>query len=311
MEYEIRLSGTPLDDGAIDLDRLVLLAQYLHNVAKGSLQMRMFGTSMKRGRDTEDIANALKIRLCGLREGSTILQLECRPFKETLRHVQGNLFHQEILRRLPDQTPMALVIDSFQDALNQESNGEMLDKNLLKELQNFKKVFSGDQHTIQFSNRGNAPDLSLSLPDFTRLKKIEEQTPNPQPVVIAGIVEELKFSKAKVTFIPDKGRPITGFLGESVKAIDIAKYWGQKVTIRGVAHFRPSGQMSHVEIAKVALSSPDDKFFSRPVHRETVAQQLERQISEKKGLKNRLSEFIGIVSEAEGSYENDLKMLTK
>jgi hypothetical protein len=52
-----------------------------------------------------------------------------------------------------------------------------------------------------------------------------------------------------------------------------------------------------------------DGFFSRPVFRETVAQQLERQISKKKGIANRLSDFIGILADAEGSYENDLKML--
>jgi len=69
MQYEIKLSGTPFDDGAIDLDRLELLAQYLHDIAKGSLQMRMFGTSAKKGRDTEQIAKALKNSLARLERG--------------------------------------------------------------------------------------------------------------------------------------------------------------------------------------------------------------------------------------------------
>jgi len=37
MEYEIKLSGTPFDDGAIDLDRLEFIAQYLRDIAKGAL----------------------------------------------------------------------------------------------------------------------------------------------------------------------------------------------------------------------------------------------------------------------------------
>jgi hypothetical protein len=309
MEYEIKLSGTPFDDGSIDLDRIELLAQYLRDIAKGALQMRMFGTSLKKGRDTEHISNALQIRLRGISEGSTILHLECKPFRETLRSVQGNLFHQEILRRLPEQTPMALVMESFQDALNPESNGEMLDKHLLKDMQNFKKVFVNEAHTIQFSNKGSLPDLKLNIADFKRLKTIEEQIPNPQPVIITGLVEELKFSKAKVTFIPERGKAITGFLGEKVSASEMAKYWGQKVTIRGTSHFRPNGQMAFVQIEKVTLSNQNDGFFSRPVFRETVAQQLERQISKKKGISNRFSDFIGILADAEGTYENDLKML--
>lgn len=309
MEYEISLSGTPFDDGAIDLDRLELIAQYLRDISKGALQMRMFGTSFKRGRETDQIAQALKIRLRGLSEGSTVLHLECRPFRETLRNVQGNLFHQEILRRLPDETPVSLVMESFQEALSPEKKGDMLDKHLLKDLQNFKKVLINEAQVVQFSNRGSLPVLRLRMSDFARLKTIEEQTPNPQPVVISGIVEELKFSKAKVTFIPDRGRPITGFLGETVPASAIAKYWGEKVTIRGTAHFRPSGQMSFVEIGKVALAAQGDSFFSRPVQRETVAQQLERQLSAKKTAGNPLSKFIGILADAEGDYENDLKIL--
>ncbi len=311
MEYEIKLSGTPFDDGAIDLDRLEIIAQYMRDIAKGALQMRMFGSSFKRGRETQEIAKALKIRLRGLSEGSTILHLECQPFRETLRHVQGNLFHEEILRRLPDETPVSLVMESFQNALNPEGAGEMLDKHLLKDLQNFKKVLVNEAQTVQFSNQGTLPDLKLRMVDFTRLKSIEERTPNPQPIVITGIVEELKFSKAKVTFIPDKGRAITGFLGEAVPAGEMAKYWGKKVTIRGTAHFRSSGQIGFVEIGKVALAEEGDTYFSQPVRRETVAQQLERQMAAKKTVGNKLSQFIGIMADAAGDYENDLKMLNE
>lgn len=312
MEYEIKLSGTPFDDGAIDLDRLEIIAQHLRDIAKGALQMRMFGSSYKKGRETEQIARALKIRLRGLSQGSTVLHLECQPFRETLRNVQGSLFQQAILERLPDQTPVSLVMESFFDALNPEGSGaELLDKHLLKDLQSFKKALINDAQTIHFSNRGSMPDLQLRMADFNQLKAIEEHTPNPQPVVISGIVEELKFSKAKVTFIPDKGRPITGFLGETVSTSEIAKYWGQKVTIRGTAHFRPSGQMAFVEIGKVSFAEQADAFFSRPVVRETVAQQLERQLASRKLSGNKLSQFIGILADAEGDYENDLKMLSE
>lgn len=311
MEYEIKLSGTPFDDGSIDLDRLEIIAKQLHDIAKGALQMRMFGSSYKKGRDTDQITQALKIRLSGLSKGSTVLHLDCKPFRETLRGVQGNLFYQEILQRLPDQTPMALVMECFRDALNPESGGEMLDKPLLRDLQYFKKVLVNESQLVEFSNRGSQPNLRLSMSDFTRLKTIEEQTPNPQAVVISGIVEELKFSKAKVTFIPDKGRPITGFLGETVPASEMAKYWGQKVSIRGTAHFRPNGQMNFVEISKVSLATSGDNFFSRPVLRETVAQQMERQAASKKTIGNPLGQFIGFLADAEGNYENDLKMLSE
>jgi hypothetical protein len=311
MQYDIKLSGTPFDDGAIDLDRLELLAQYLHDIAKGALQMRMFGTSARRGKDTAQITNALKIRLRGLSQGSTVLHLECEPFRKTLQSVQGNLFHQEILRRLPDQTPMSLIIESFQDALNPESNGEMLDKKLLKDLQGFKKVFLNEAHTMQLSNRGSMPDVELRLRDFSRLKQIEDTIPKPQLVMVSGRVEELKFSKAKVTFIPDKGRPFTGFLGEDVAPAEMAKFWGQKATIRGTAHFKPNGTMAYVEIAKVSLATETDAYFSRTPRRETAAQQIERQLQEGKGRGSTLKRLVDAFADEtwETSLEEDLQML--
>lgn len=309
MEYEIKLSGTNFDDGSIDLDRLELLAQHLKDIAKGALQMRLLGTSAKhKGRETAHLNDALRIKLRGIKDGSTILELECEPFKNTLKYVQGHLFRQEILEQLPDQTPVALIMASFSAALDPENDGSLLDRDLLQSLQSFKKVFVNGSQQIAFSNRGSVPDVKLQLADFDRIRKIEESIPKPQQVVISGLVEELKFSKAKVTFIPDRGSAITGFLGEGVAAAEMAKYWGQKVTIRGTAHFKPNGRMAYVQIAQVALAQSDDDYFSRPVKSETTEQQIARQIREK-GNRNRWSEFVGILADAEGDFENDLKML--
>jgi len=311
MQYEIKLSGTPFDDGGIDLDRLELLAATLQDIAKGALQMRMFGTSASRGRDTEQIANALKIRLRGLSAGSTVLQLECQPFRHTLSGVQGNLFHQEIIRRLPDETPVSLVMDSFHEALDPQSAGDMLDRPLLQNLQKLKKILINDAHTIQISNQGAQPDLYLRKDSFQQLKIIEERTPEPRLMVVSGLVEELKFSKAKVTFMPDRGRPFTGFLGENIAAADMAKLWGQKATIKGAAHFKPNGQLAFVEIQHVTLAAPEDAVFSQTPLIETVEQQIERQLREGRGQADKMLRYAGIFADAEGTLEDDLKMLAE
>jgi len=47
MIYEIRLAGAEQDDGKIDLQRLIELAQSLTDIAKGALQIRLMGVSSK------------------------------------------------------------------------------------------------------------------------------------------------------------------------------------------------------------------------------------------------------------------------
>jgi len=64
------------------------------------------------------------------------------------------------------------------------------------------------------------------------------------------------------------------------------------------------------DITNLSLTDARDTYFSRPVRRETVVQQIERQL-QKKGPKNPLKTFIGILADAEGSFEDDLKMLSE
>lgn len=312
MEYDIKLSGTPFDDGSMDLDQLERLAWQLRNIAKGALQMRIFGTSVRKGRENERLSAALKIRLRGLTKGSTVLHVACAPFGETLRgHVQGNLFQENVLQQLPDQTPMTLVMEAFQDALNPNYNGDLLDTALLKDLQNFQKVFVNDAQHIQLSNRGSLPDVDLSKNTLSKLLKWEDQIPKPQKIIAAGRVEELKYSKARVTFLPDQGRPFVGFLGESVPHAEMATLWGEKATIIGMAHYKANGQMAHVEIEHVHLAQDKDNYFSRVPRRETVAQQLERQLKEGKGRSSTILRLSHQLAEEtwETSLEEDLKLL--
>ena len=162
MIYEIRLSGSEQDNGKIDLQRLAQLAQSLTDIAKGALQIRLQGFSSERGRISDRINNAIKIKLADLKRGSTILELECEPFSETLEGQQGNAFNPKILEQLPSQTPMSIVIDSFNQALNYEEEASELDKTLLKKLKYFEKIFVADEEMVTIGNRGSITRLKNS-----------------------------------------------------------------------------------------------------------------------------------------------------
>jgi len=81
------------------------------------------------------------------------LELECEPFSETLQGQQGDAFRSEILEELPNQTPVALVIESFRKALNYKEEANNLDKALLKKLKNFEKVFVSNDEQVTISNQ--------------------------------------------------------------------------------------------------------------------------------------------------------------
>lgn len=291
MKYEIRLAGAEQDDGKIELHRLVLLAQSITEIAKGALQIRLTGISAERGRTSERISNALKISLASLKNGSTILEFECDLFRKTLSGQQGDAFRPEILGDLPDQSPMSLVIQSFREALNYREEANYLDKTLLKKLKSVEKVFISKDESLTFANQGSIPDLELHKKDFKKIQSLEESIPEPREIIINGIVEELKYSKLKVTITTKEGA-VSGILSENLDPSEISKYWGKDLTITGTAHYQPSGKMSFLYIEKVFEPSEADKYFSKPTRKETVEQQIQRQ---QKQLKygNHLSEIIG------------------
>jgi hypothetical protein len=309
MEYDIKLSGTHHDNGAIDIDKLALLAEHVHDIAKGALQMHLLGTSSQRGRDSKLLDEALRIRLTGLSHGSTVLTFECQPFKETVQSIQGNMFRQEILHRLSDETPMSIVMDTLQNALSEKAiNEELIDLQLLKNVQRFKQVFINPVQQLEISNRGSREVISFKRLDLDRVKAIEQKIPSPRTMVIVGLVEELKFSKGKVTIVPDQGMRVTGFLTEDVLPQQMAPFWGKRVGISGKAVYKQSGNIAHIEISHVWEAGDQDTYFSKHQKKQTNLQKFKETDASKNSLKA-LRNISGVFADMPGTIEDDLKFL--
>lgn len=291
MKYEIRLAGADQDDGKIELDRLVQLAQSITNIARGALQVKLVGISNEKGRRSEKISTALKIKLSDLKKGSTILELECDSFKSTLEGQPGDLFKSEILEQLPDKTPMSLVIESFREAMNYNEDSTFLDKPLLKKLKDFKKIFVSNDESLTISNRGSIPEITLRKSDFKKIGVLEESIPEPQEIVINGVVEELKYSKLRVGIATKQGI-VNAVLSEDLEPMDISKNWGQELTIAGRMHFLPSGKPSFIYIERIFSPDKFDGYFSKPFHKLNIEQQIQKKIKHQKH-NNLLGDIVG------------------
>ncbi len=291
MKYEVRLSGADQDDGKIELDRLIQLAQSITNIARGALQVKLVGISNEKGRRSEKISTALKIKLSDLKKGSTILELECDSFKSTVEGHPGDLFKSEILEQLPDKTPMSLVIESFKQAMNYNEDSTFLDKPLLKRLKDFKKIFVSNDEVLTITNQGAIPEITLRKSDFKKIGDLEESIPEPQEIVINGVVEELKFSKLRVGIATKQGL-VNAVLSEELEPLDISKYWGQELTIAGRMHFLPSGKPSFIYIERIFNPDEFDGYFSKPVNKLNIEQQIQKKLEYQKHT-NLLGDVVG------------------
>lgn len=307
MKYEIKIEHAQEANGAIDLERLTKIADGIRKVSEGALQIRLKGISLTRGRKKVSLKDALKVSLTGIKEGSTILCLETEKFEKTLQSYQTDIFRAEAQAELPNETPISLFIKTFQNALTDDDYQDLLDKPLLRELKNLKKAFFNEEETMIFSNQGSLPDLQLTQKDFKKIKVLEDEIPDPQHVVLNGVVELLQFSTLKVKIKTEEGI-VDGFLADDLSSEDIASFWGKEVTITGTSHFKPRGK-SVIEIERVFEPGEGDSYFSKRPKSETVEMQLERQIREKGS--NPLAEIIGRWpgDETDEEFEQMLKAL--
>ncbi|TVR78195.1 MAG: hypothetical protein EA409_10710 [Saprospirales bacterium] len=249
MNYEIKIENGNEPSGAIDLQRLIHIANGIQKISEGALFIRLKGISLSRGRKKISLQDALKVTLTSIERGSTVLNLEANQFKNNLGFFQMDIFRAEAQAALPDETPMSLFIKSFQSAMAENEGDELLDKPLLRELKNFKKVLNSEDEVFTISNAGSIPVLELRLEDFQRFKVLEDKIPEPKPIVVDGIVEMLQYSNLKVKIKTEKGM-VYGFLAKDLTAGKIAQFWGKKVTIIGTKHYNSNGK-SILEIEKV------------------------------------------------------------
>jgi hypothetical protein len=240
---------------------------------------------------TKEIRKALAIRLQGL-QGSrlqgTMLFLECAFFSDALRTLQLNLFRPT--EELLDLTPMALVIQSFRAALENEDK-ENLDKPLLQSLLKFRKIFNGRNEIIYFSNRKSLPAISITLEAFKKIENLEDSIPAPNKVIICGMLDEMKYSKSRLVLLTEDG-PVNAFTSKTQALEGISEYFGKELTVTGLAHYKPGGRLSYIEVHEFFESGKERKSFSYKPHAMSVQEQISFQLKSGKP-KNPLSDITG------------------
>jgi len=284
MNYDIKIVGEDTDNGQIEFDRLGLLTKSTKDIATKALMLRLKGFSDIT--PDKHLKKALAMYLdtiSGDEQEGTKLTIDCVNFAETIKGLQYELFKpkEEILQL----TPMALVIQSFQTALSEDNQEADLDKPLLKSLMNFKKNFVSDNQIFYLANRGTIAEVRITKDDFQKIGQLEDSIPEPRKVIVNGQLDEMKVSKGKLGLQTEQGFVLVNDKdGSNIQ--DIISFMGKEITISGMAHFKPNGQLSFVEIEEFSEPGKTDKFFSKKPNAMTAKQQVLFQAKQGKGAKS-------------------------
>jgi hypothetical protein len=290
MNYDIKIKGDIGDNGLLEFDRLRDITQSTKEIATKAFMLKLRGFSDIA--PDKKIKEALAIRLqslYGSKSEGTAMLLDCDHFEETIKHLQLDLFKPtETILKL---TPMALVIQTFRSALLDEEDKDNLDKPLLKALLKFKKNFLNDNEIFYFSNRNTIPEIEIGKKDFKKIEYLEDNIPAPKRIIINGQLDEMKVSKNRLGLVMKDG-VVNVFANDKIIIQGIVEFMGKEVTISGMGHFKPSGQLSYVEIHEYAHPGERDKYFSKKPNAMTTQQQVLFQLKQGKK-KNALMDLVG------------------
>jgi hypothetical protein len=280
MNYDIKILGEDEDRGLIEFDRLAKLTQSTKDIACKALMLDLRGYSdINPDKHLKKALNMYLQHVSGSEQEGTFLTIDCEYFSETIRGLQFDLFKpKESVLRL---TPMALVIRSFQHALEDESMMSDLDKPLLRSLMNFKRNFISGNEIFYLSNRGSIAEVKLTKDDFQKIEILEESIPEPQNVIVNGQLDEIKISKGRLGMMTEEGM-VNLVVKDNSSIQELLGFMGKEITIKGKSHFKPNGALSFVEIVEFGEALESDKYFSTIPNAAVSNQQVLFQLKESK-----------------------------
>lgn len=308
MNYDIKIINNYEGKGRIELNRMEFLAKHIKSIAQKALLLQLYGYS--KVSLPKNLNKYLHVYLTQTKgdDGSTILTLDADNFKNISQ--QLDLFKEK--QNLNTLTPMALVIQSFTAALSDDDDTDMIDEPLMDELLKFKKFFHTDTEKLLLTNRSTMPEVEFSRKEIDKIESLFKKIPPPQKTVVAGKVDEMKFSREQVILTTSDHKKIVVIVTKEMFN-GLKQYFGQEIAITGMAHFKPGGQLSYVKMEK--FNQADErmmKIFSKKPHKMSLQQQIALQLREGKK-PNPIDEIFGKWpgNESDEEFEKMLNALKK
>lgn len=165
-----------------------------------------------------------------------------------------------------------------------ENNFAQKTHNLISAISEINDMYMTDKHTvasIEFSRKG-----------IHKIDSLYKSIPSPQKTIVAGVIDEMKFSREQVILTTTDKKKIVVVVNKSMFQ-ELKEYFGKEVAIIGMAHFKMGGQFSYVKMERFSEANERlIKLFSKKPQKMDIQQQIALQLCEGKK-RNPLPDIIG------------------
>lgn len=114
-----------------------------------------------------------------------------------------------------------------------------------------------------------------------KIKKNNKTRPAPERTLVAGLLDEMKFSRGELILRTTENKRIVVKVAKS-RVHEVKEFFGEILIITGVAYFKPCGNLSYVKMENFDVDGKSSKFFSGIPGNLTMKHQILRQLREGK-----------------------------
>lgn len=260
--YELHVNGLPTKEGEIPVKTLQALLAHTVECAARGLRLRIEGTSVKSGPTPAWLAKAMDLTFTGLGTGCTKLVVDAPHLGDVLG---GEWRDADLFLPPPDprDTALSILAHTLRDTMVENSESDYFDQGVLKSLLDFRPFFRNFANSVELVPLDRPIEaVVFGLGEIEKAEKLSRQTPEARAFVISGTLESISHRQKRFLLELTDGQKLPGRIHEEfLNAEELRNFWGHKVTIKGVVHFRPSGRVQLLEAHSLLARGTGDEVF--------------------------------------------------
>ncbi len=261
-KHRIILKNFDLEDGKISFSKLHELQEKLTALAEGAVLNLIEGRSKPgRGQKPKWLREVIDFHITGLNPGSTILEIEAPEISHVYRGKQFGIFDELEAENLLNESAFGLASYVYEKAVSQPDSSEMLDKYLLRKITAFSKILDNDDSEINLISNGKSQVKSVSIKKKTlqQISITEQKTRESVKTAITGTLDVMRHKKEQMEIITTGNQRIRAFPGSNMTIKNLKNFFGEKVKLTGLAHFKTDGSLKFIEILDIQTTSGEEQ----------------------------------------------------
>lgn len=262
LKYQLKLKGLVSPSGTIPLKALTEVCDLLLGAAERGLRLAVEGTSVKRGRLPVWLTKSLDLKLIGMKKGSTVLAIEAPVLGETAKEQVRQQDFWYVLPK-PEDTALTLLARSIHDTTAEVLDSDAYDGGILDSLLQFKPFLKSFAEKVELHCVSRPREhFRLGEQELAKIQRLKAKTPEPRAFVISGLFDVIEHNKKRFHLVLSDGESLPGTIDtEHLDVEQMRQFWGKKVTIKGLVHFRPSRRPRLIEAQVIKSMEQGEEVF--------------------------------------------------